>query len=719
MHHFIFPSKDTYITDRTGLDDKNFGICEILKVGTLNTPQRTLSATKDYSYTDVLFNNQQVVYFTGIFTGSMSGTTATVNGTMSGSGLEFSSSYFSGSVDGSISEISGSVSGSLIDGIITGSFYSIYKTGLFTGQLSGSVGCLTGTGSGIDTRNEYNWTTTNEQFVDRSLLHFNLTEISKSIVSGAIVNPRFSVKLKVCNEYDLPIAYDIYAYPISQSWNMGDGYLSDGGSDTGVSWLYRDNNYGTEWTGSVGGGTWFTSSVCSQSFEYQSSDINMDVTTMVNKWLNGSVVNEGMILLSSDEFRTTGSGFTLTFFSRDTNTIYSPYLDVMWNDISQSGYITGSQSTSSVVITLMSSGITASVQSGSSFYIDGGIVGTFSGSTYLDLTVSSSGTWDTLFTEWELLDWTWDSGNSTSTNTNYWVSTGFVDGMGLTGNIVGIPGFGNISGSITISQSLVTGPCGKSFSASLAQETFTSGIFSGSTFTAYYVDHKFENAIMTGSWTEAALLGAKVTIPLPSAIAPYAYAYVKGTYVNGKALGLYTTSGSTSASFAGQFVDGNLLGGVLNLQLSGSVTTSSYYYTSSVEMTSSAFIALDSHRPFTIVLQNVNPTYKAGDIVRIGVFGRKQFPLKTFGKSTQQVQYIVPEYLPTSSFYALKDNETDEIVMNFDSYTQIGCSYPEGNYFVIDTTSLPQDRYYKILIRVDDGQSIYTIDCGKTFKITR
>ena len=79
----------------------------------------------------------------------------------------------------------------------------------------------------------------------------------------------------------------------------------------------------------------------------------------------------------------------------------------------------------------------------------------------------------------------------------------------------------------------------------------------------------------------------------------------------------------------------------------------------------------------------------------------------------------MPEFLPTSSYYALKDNQTDEIVMGFDSYTQISCEYPNGNYFLVDTTSLPQERYYRILVRVQDGTQIDTIDTGKTFKITR
>lgn len=712
MHHFIYPAQDTYITNRTGLADKNFGIDEILQIGTSNLIQRTLSPTKLYYYTNNVFNNQGFEDFNGIFTGSFGGSVDWITGTISGSDIEFSASYFLGTIDGSPTELSASaVSGSLVDGIISGSVNFPYVTGLFTGQMTGSTVCLTGTGSGTETVHEQHWVDDTIQFIDRSLLKFDIFSISKSIADGTIVDPHFHLKLKVCNEYNLPITYAIYALPISQSWNKGDGYWSDGGSDTGVSWTYRDNNDGTNWYSSssaasrhaidfisdlalstasfaYGGGTWYTSSVCSQSFDYQSSDIYMDVTPMVMDWVNGIIPNEGLILVSSDELQATGSGFILKFFSRDTNTIYSPCLDVAWDD---SVFVTGSVSTSSVSFVTMSAGISASVQSGSTFTIAGGISGSFSSSTFLVFT---------------------DYGTTLS-------ASGLVDGGGLSGNIAGMPVFGFVSASIDASQSLVTGSCGKNFSASLASGSFYDGIFSGSTFTAFYIDYMFENAQLTGSWTEAALLGTKVSIPLPSPIAPYAYAYVSGTFVSGKALGTYVLSGSTSASFNGQFIQGNLLGGYLNVQLSGSVYTSSFVTTGSVEMTSSLLFPMDVDRPFTIVIQNLSPTYRAGDIVKIGVFGRKQFPLKTFGKTTQQQQYLIPEFLPSSSYYALKDNQTEEIVLNFDSYTQLSCEYPYGNYFIVDTTGLPQERYYRVLIRVENNGEIYTIDTGKTFKIVR
>ena len=713
MHHFIFPSKDTYISSLTESINKNYGIDELLQIGTSNVVLQTLNPTKEYVYTSVIFNGQLLDSFTGTFTGSLGGTVTYSNGTISGSTLMFSASYFSGSEDGNIVEKSGSVSGSLINGIISGSSIFPFVTGIFTGQLTGSNACLTGTGSGIDNRTQPNWTSATTQFSNRSLLSFNINSISSSIATGDIQSPSFFLNLKVCNEFELPIDYTIYAFPISQSWNLGDGFFSDGGSNIGSSWRYRDGNGGTQWylpnlSGSrppidfittpslltasfgYGGGTWYTASYCSQSFSYRSSDIKMNVTPIVMQWLSQSIPNNGIILVSSDELRSTGSGFILTFFSRDTNTIYSPYLDVAWVD---SSFTTGSFSTSSVIISSISSGITSSIQSGSSITMNGGISGSFSGSAAIFTTVSSSITSSTF--------------------------VGFVSGYGLSGNILNIPVIGATSGSISISQSLVEGPCGNSFYAQTVTASFNNGPFSSSTFTAYYIDGKFENAFLTGSWISSSLLGARVNVPIPSGIDPYAYAYVVGTYVNGTALGSYILSGSTSASYDGQFIDGNLLGSHIRLLLSGSVYTSSISYTSSIEITSSVLSQLDIEYPFVISISNMYPQYKSGDIIKLNVFGRKKYPQKLFGRSTQQEQYMIPEMLPTSSFYALKDNQTGEIIVDFDNYTQISCTYPIGNYFVIDTTGLPQERYYRVLIKINNGTSSYTVDTGKTFKIIR
>ena len=296
---------------------------------------------------------------------------------------------------------------------------------------------------------------------------------------------------------------------------------------------------------------------------------------------------------------------------------------------------------------------------------------------------------------------------------------GFILATGSSGNIIDSPVIGEACGIITISQSVITGSCGKTFDANLVTGSFIDGVYSGSNFTAYYVNNQLMSASLTGRWTEAAILGTNINIPIPSGFEPYALAYIHGKYVKGTALGIYTISGSESASFVGKFTEGAQAGVELNLQLNGSIYTSSYSYTSSVELITNKFNNLDTSGQFSINLQNLQPVYRSGDIIKIFVFGRKKFPHKSFGRSPQQEQYTIPEILPRTSFYAIKDNQTDEIVIPADNYTQISCEYPGGNYFYLDTTGLPQERYYRVLIQVSDENNTYTIDTGKIFKIVR
>lgn len=855
MHHLIFPSKDAYITNQSPYDDKNFGLDEILRVGSYSQFSYLRVYTHTYTYpTFTYFDCLLVDNFTGQITGSFSGSSLVTSGSILGSGV-FTSSYFSGSVTGSISgsylgnpvvysasftgslsAFSGSISSSVsgLDGWVTGSLYaSRFVT--FTGTLSGSAGKITGYLSGSNTANEQEYVVIENKVISRAFVQFDVTAISQSIVDGTITAPEFRLKLKVAKEEELPLAYTLYAYPVSQSWEIGTGYVSDGGSDSGISWNWRNFYSGSPWylpateskylptddylnTASAavmsfgrGGGTWYyTNSFagtvkCSQSFNYETSDVYMDVTTIVSSWISGSLPNNGFIVMSSVENQS-GSNGVLTFFSRDTNTVFSPTLDVMWND---SSWVTGSVSTGSVTIATSSAGISASIFSGSSFAIAGGIAGIFSASTFLQtaihhitaseisasgiipqLTASYIGSVTTttasvsgylsgnagyvsgsaIFTSsyWSgsidnVISETTSSGVSgsqviglvsgsfTSASVSYFSGSitassvtgpgfivsghyldthsafigGIVSGQGLSGNIFGLPVYGYVVGTMQITQEIVTGPCGNSFTASFVTASFTNGIFSGSTFGAYYIDSKLENAYLTGSWIQAAMLGTKVSIPLPSGIEPYAYAYVTGVYVNGKALGTYTITGSLSgstgtntASFYGQFIEGNLVGGILDVQLTGSVFTASYISTSSVEYLSSSLIPLNTGFPYKAIIQNLLPSYTAGNIPQIRIFGREELPLKNFTRKTQMTQYLNPKYLPTSSHYSIKDNETEEIIIDFDNYTRLSCD-ANGNYFQLDTTAFAQERNYRIRLKVIDSSSVHVFDDGRVFKIVR
>ena len=83
---------------------------------------------------------------------------------------------------------------------------------------------------------------------------------------------------------------------------------------------------------------------------------------------------------------------------------------------------------------------------------------------------------------------------------------------------------------------------------------------------------------------------------------------------------------------------------------------------------------------------------------------RPLFPPRTF--STQS-DYTVNYALPSSSYYAVKDLDTNEYVIEFDKeFTQISCD-STGSFFTIYMNGLEPERYYSILVQSEiDGQVI-------------
>tara|TARA_B100000131_G_scaffold261488_1_gene257629 strand:+ start:896 stop:2026 length:1131 start_codon:yes stop_codon:yes gene_type:complete len=199
-------------------------------------------------------------------------------------------------------------------------------------------------------------------YVSRALIKFDLTYISQSVVDGLISNPTYYLNLYDANSQGLNISQTLYAYPVSQSWDVGSGRQdSNPIIEDGASWRYRDNGTTeTQWssvyTGS--GGTWYSGSdgqyslEASQSFTHEAADVRMDVTGIVNNWIysGSSYANEGFMLKRSGSIGNSDSSLPegdtthygrFVFFSRDTHTIYQPKLEVVWDD---STWATGSLS---------------------------------------------------------------------------------------------------------------------------------------------------------------------------------------------------------------------------------------------------------------------------------------------------------------------------------------------------------------------------------------
>ena len=175
----------------------------------------------------------------------------------------------------------------------------------------------------------------------RALIQFSgteFTELSKSVADGTIASDaKYYLRLyEAEGNSEMTEEYKLAIQPISQSWTEGTGKFGDNPKNTnGCSWLNRSNPIGgNALTWSNAGVTITTVGSSSvQSFSNQSPDVNVEVTDMVNMWLDNSIENYGMLIRFSGSQETDSETFGhLKFFSRNTHTIYSPQLEVRWSD---------------------------------------------------------------------------------------------------------------------------------------------------------------------------------------------------------------------------------------------------------------------------------------------------------------------------------------------------------------------------------------------------
>ena len=181
----------------------------------------------------------------------------------------------------------------------------------------------------------------------RALVQFSGTEfsaMSQSIVNGIIPLPqtgsisgsKFYLKLyEVEGNSKLSDEYNLHIQPISQSWTEGTGKFDDSPKNVlGCSWENRKNIInGDTTTWNTSGGDILGVSSSTQAFRNESSDIEVEVTDMVNMWLSGQFENYGMLIRFSGSQETDETTFgNLKFFSRNTHTIYPPRLEVRWDD---------------------------------------------------------------------------------------------------------------------------------------------------------------------------------------------------------------------------------------------------------------------------------------------------------------------------------------------------------------------------------------------------
>ena len=170
--------------------------------------------------------------------------------------------------------------------------------------------------------------------VNRILITFDTNYINNldTIYSGSVTK---YLNMYVATANTLPSNYTIECYQLLDgNWNNGIGN-STYNDTNGISWSSYISSYDTT-----------KIKLLEKSYSiYDDKDINLNVTNSTNY--------SYAINIKNDINLATGSTFNLNYFSRDTNTIYSPTIDYKFTDSVYTVPVSGSVVTkNSIVISL-------------------------------------------------------------------------------------------------------------------------------------------------------------------------------------------------------------------------------------------------------------------------------------------------------------------------------------------------------------------------------
>lgn len=118
--------------------------------------------------------------------------------------------------------------------------------------------------------------------------------------------------------------------------------------------------------------------------------------------------------------------------------------------------------------------------------------------------------------------------------------------------------------------------------------------------------------------------------------------------------------------------------------------------------------------PFQITLNSNQFKYDQMATQRFRFNVRPQYPQRQFTTSSV---YTVSYYLPENSYYQIRDQKTDEIIIDFDSiFTKISAD-ETSSYFDLYMNGLQPERYYNIYIKTTIDESLLILNQNLDFKV--
>ena len=118
--------------------------------------------------------------------------------------------------------------------------------------------------------------------------------------------------------------------------------------------------------------------------------------------------------------------------------------------------------------------------------------------------------------------------------------------------------------------------------------------------------------------------------------------------------------------------------------------------------------------PATLVLAENPGVFYPESKNRFRINSRPEYPARVWQTASLYTQNYA---LPTASYWAIKDLDTNEYVIDFDSvYTKLSCD-ASGSYFDLYMNGLQPQRYYTILIKTEIEGSTIVFDDQYNFQV--
>jgi hypothetical protein len=101
---------------------------------------------------------------------------------------------------------------------------------------------------------------------------------------------------------------------------------------------------------------------------------------------------------------------------------------------------------------------------------------------------------------------------------------------------------------------------------------------------------------------------------------------------------------------------------------------------------------------------------------RFRIKARPKYPTRTFSTASA---YTTNYALPTASYWGIRDEFTEEMIIPFNTGSTIISCDTSGPYFDVYMDCLQPERYYRILIKTELDGSNAILDNNNTFKVVR